>query len=188
MLINCPNCGKSVSDKAKECLHCGFCLNEQSELKGKEENNVSVKKKNYFELDYNEQQELLLQFSSEEPVHHKVISSDTKRAKMQLILGGVAILLTIIGIIVLLTVGKNRLDVVDPQVGDFIVAFGVLAIAFIMWAVFAVLIIIEKMGRQKSIIAYKHYELWLNKRNIEGFADELMDSSIERERLEDLDL
>lgn len=27
-LINCPECGKEVSDKAKACIHCGFPLDE----------------------------------------------------------------------------------------------------------------------------------------------------------------
>ncbi len=26
-LINCPECGKQISDKAKVCIHCGFELN-----------------------------------------------------------------------------------------------------------------------------------------------------------------
>lgn len=31
-LINCPECGKEISDTAKNCIHCGYVL--------KEENNV----------------------------------------------------------------------------------------------------------------------------------------------------
>lgn len=27
-LINCPECGGQVSDKAKQCIHCGFPLND----------------------------------------------------------------------------------------------------------------------------------------------------------------
>lgn len=26
-LINCPECGKEVSDKAKSCIHCGYPIN-----------------------------------------------------------------------------------------------------------------------------------------------------------------
>ena len=25
-LINCPECGKEISDKAKNCIHCGYPL------------------------------------------------------------------------------------------------------------------------------------------------------------------
>lgn len=28
MLIRCPECGKEISDKSKQCIHCGFPLKE----------------------------------------------------------------------------------------------------------------------------------------------------------------
>ena len=31
-LINCPDCGREVSDRAMACIHCGAPLNEKSEL------------------------------------------------------------------------------------------------------------------------------------------------------------
>ncbi|MBQ6687186.1 MAG: zinc ribbon domain-containing protein [Bacilli bacterium] len=30
-LINCPECGKEVSDSAKNCIHCGYKLNDSSD-------------------------------------------------------------------------------------------------------------------------------------------------------------
>lgn len=30
-LINCPECGKQVSDQAPACIHCGYPLNKQEE-------------------------------------------------------------------------------------------------------------------------------------------------------------
>ena len=29
-MINCPECGKEISDKAKACIHCGCPINEES--------------------------------------------------------------------------------------------------------------------------------------------------------------
>ena len=29
-LIKCPECGKEISDKSKQCIHCGYPLNEVS--------------------------------------------------------------------------------------------------------------------------------------------------------------
>lgn len=26
MLIKCPECGKEISDKSKQCIHCGYPL------------------------------------------------------------------------------------------------------------------------------------------------------------------
>ncbi len=31
-LINCPECGKEVSDKAESCPNCGFIINRQREV------------------------------------------------------------------------------------------------------------------------------------------------------------
>lgn len=32
-IINCPECGKEISDKAEKCVHCGYPLNLQSKEK-----------------------------------------------------------------------------------------------------------------------------------------------------------
>ena len=31
-LIKCPECGKEVSDKAQNCIHCGFPINETATI------------------------------------------------------------------------------------------------------------------------------------------------------------
>ena len=31
-LIRCPECGKEISDKSKQCVHCGYPLEEQKNL------------------------------------------------------------------------------------------------------------------------------------------------------------
>lgn len=32
-MMECPNCGEQVSDKAKKCVHCGAVLRVSSEKK-----------------------------------------------------------------------------------------------------------------------------------------------------------
>ena len=32
-LINCPECGREISDKASACIHCGFPLDQESRTK-----------------------------------------------------------------------------------------------------------------------------------------------------------
>lgn len=32
MLINCPECGKEVSDKTEQCIHCGFPFNKKKNI------------------------------------------------------------------------------------------------------------------------------------------------------------
>ena len=29
-LIKCPECGKEISDSAKQCIHCGFVIHPHS--------------------------------------------------------------------------------------------------------------------------------------------------------------
>lgn len=31
-MINCPECGKEISDKAKACIHCGCPINEEKQI------------------------------------------------------------------------------------------------------------------------------------------------------------
>lgn len=31
-LIKCPECGREISDKAKQCIHCGFPLEEENTI------------------------------------------------------------------------------------------------------------------------------------------------------------
>lgn len=42
-LINCPECGKEISDKAPACIHCGFPLQDSLSV-SKTSNNVDLKK------------------------------------------------------------------------------------------------------------------------------------------------
>ena len=34
-LINCPECGKEISDKAEKCIHCGYPIKNESIVKKK---------------------------------------------------------------------------------------------------------------------------------------------------------
>lgn len=38
MLIKCPECGKEISDKSKQCIHCGFPLSEIDNQTAENEN------------------------------------------------------------------------------------------------------------------------------------------------------
>ena len=42
-LINCPECGKEVSDRSEYCIHCGFPLKEYFEEKDNKENSEEAK-------------------------------------------------------------------------------------------------------------------------------------------------
>ena len=43
MLIKCPECGKEISDKAKQCIHCGYPLEEyRSQSEKSDDENIFV--------------------------------------------------------------------------------------------------------------------------------------------------
>jgi len=42
MLINCPECGKKISDKTTKCTHCGYPLKNEKD----KENNPQEKSQN----------------------------------------------------------------------------------------------------------------------------------------------
>lgn len=41
-LINCPECGKEISSKAKKLVHCGYPLERMNKNAPKDEINISV--------------------------------------------------------------------------------------------------------------------------------------------------
>lgn len=47
-LINCPECGKEISDTSKKCIHCGFDIRKQLRTNNKEESINSKKNRNLY--------------------------------------------------------------------------------------------------------------------------------------------
>ncbi len=43
-LINCPECGKKISDKAQKCIHCGYELNSKNSRNDKQGYNFTINK------------------------------------------------------------------------------------------------------------------------------------------------
>lgn len=46
-LINCPECGKEVSDKVKACPHCGFPFSEEAQTQRVEVIGVKLRNRNF---------------------------------------------------------------------------------------------------------------------------------------------
>ncbi len=44
-LINCPECGKQVSDKAEQCPDCGLPINPTNKPKSKPTQNIIVERR-----------------------------------------------------------------------------------------------------------------------------------------------
>ena len=72
MIINCPNCGSKISDKAKKCPHCEFAFSENIELANK------AKMENYEDLDVNRVEELDAEFKKEYPEFVQIITNSRR--------------------------------------------------------------------------------------------------------------
>lgn len=190
MLINCPNCGKPVSDQAKACMHCNYSLSvvtEAVDTKNTEEKVISKERKEYNELEKSKRKEMFMRFGLEEPLQYKTICSNKNLNNAQFILVMIAALVSIVGIGILIIIGKDRLDVPNPGVIDFLIAFGTIALGLLLFGVDTILNIKEKSTKQKFIIASQRFEKWLNKRNVEGFAESHVYGAQELKRLSELD-
>ena len=47
MLINCPECGKQISDRAVQCIHCGYPLQNNNEITNNNNNEITIANKIY---------------------------------------------------------------------------------------------------------------------------------------------
>ena len=79
MLIPCPNCGKPISDLAKECIHCKTVINAEPE-----EQKEQI---DFMQLSSKEQKELQKQFVSEEPEIAKPMVKDALLHRIFVICG-----------------------------------------------------------------------------------------------------
>lgn len=73
MIINCPNCGSKISDKAKKCPHCEFAFSENIELANK------AKMENFENLGDERIETLIKEFEEEYPEFEKVQKNSTYR-------------------------------------------------------------------------------------------------------------
>ncbi|MDE7463956.1 MAG: hypothetical protein K2M48_02905 [Clostridiales bacterium] len=60
-IVNCPSCGKPVSDKAENCVHCGISLAQESTAPAEEQAEANAATTEEKQIDYMEQ------FHSDEP-------------------------------------------------------------------------------------------------------------------------
>jgi len=72
MLINCPNCGKPVSDTSQKCMHCGYAMKNDDSMRPSA-NSITQEKTDYFELSKQEQQSLFADFKQKNPAQSKVL-------------------------------------------------------------------------------------------------------------------
>lgn len=82
-LVECPHCGKSVSEYAKVCVHCGKELS--ADFAKHEEKETEEKETNYETLSPSIQRELKREFNSEYPQYAKYEDREPFYKKLKII-------------------------------------------------------------------------------------------------------
>lgn len=101
MLIQCPNCGKPISDKAPECIHCKHRLNDNTSQLTPDE---SSKKEyqaliDYDSLTFKQKKRIKEEFAKEMPEKANILKKGTTQAILtacSLILGIVTVIIRVL--------------------------------------------------------------------------------------------
>lgn len=158
MLINCPKCGKPISDKAKICPHC----NEEFHDVIKKE---SVQLRDYVNLSDLERKQLLEKFKKAEPKQAEGLARQEKTRKKSMYLLGFIMVLSFIMAIALFIVCLIVWET------SFSFCFTVFLVVFIVPpSVFIISIIFKVQGNwYEELVSWKYHEEWLKKNNIVNF-------------------
>jgi uncharacterized membrane protein len=152
-IINCPHCGRQVTDKAKICIHCGKPIVEEIP----EPKNV-----NYGELSDERRKELCKEFSTECPKYGGVYKKLLIMSKLPLIACVIVVVLAAVMLYL-----KFVADTYNQ--GFYLAAFIVMGVILVLLLVWAIIINVYK----KQMVYYnKYFKWWLsNKYKIEYSID-----------------
>ncbi len=159
-LINCPHCGKQVSDTQEKCIHCGGELKESLDKQ--------IDYKQYYTLPAAEQKALRAEFYKTDPTYaerDKAAAAMLKKVNvtsiLRVVIGSITILFMIIARICSATMGKKFQDnsaLLYTFVIIIVVGFIALMIAFALNLVFRSKF---KKCRHNQLIIEKRYQKWL---------------------------
>lgn len=154
MLINCPNCGKPISDTARECPHC------KTILAGKRE------KCYYVDLSREEQIKLEKEYAKENTCKtvSELNSALAMANKIKTILF-IIVMACVVAVVVPLF-KYSSMDFSDIPSGAKMLIICGIVLAFILTIVACVFSKKRKKTANECIIRSRAYKLWLEDRNI----------------------
>ena len=144
MLIPCPNCGKPISDLAKECIHCKTVINAEPE----------------------EQKELQKQFVSEEPEIAKPMVKDALLHRIFVICGIFLLCFLVLGVLFLILNRAELKSAIDFPLQALLPSMIFLGLGLLLAITLFILNFIQKSIKDSVFKALKHFEKWLKKKNI----------------------
>ncbi len=152
MIINCPNCGNKISDKAKKCPHCEFAFNENIELAN------NAKMENYEDLDVERVETLIKNFEKEYPELTKVQKNSTYRLYAVIGLYVAMVILLVANII-------NFISYLNSS--GSVVMLILLPLLFVLSLIGVVVLTkIQKKSTYGLIKLDKYFEFWLKEKGI----------------------
>ena len=156
MLINCPKCGKPISEYADICMHCKSHLKEET-MQSVDNRNKQMK--NYLDLSEEEKKELYKQFEKENPTLKGERDSLIKNNKVS----NIALIIFLISGILpsiysILTTFSSSL----PKLSLFIrIVFGIIAVVSLVISIISHISIKSNFKK----LAEKDFDEWLEERN-----------------------
>ncbi len=159
MLINCPNCGKQISDKAKECIHCKYALNTEAPIYNEGVEDDSASGRDYKKMSKEERKLLLCEFGTEDVKSYSIIKSYSLKMKI------FSILLYPFAIVAIIFAILGFMNVIDYIIGYIVCITGVLLV--FVDALF------RKKYTHKKDVAYENYAKWLNNKGVSNFLEVL---------------
>ena len=160
-LITCPECGKSVSDTADTCIHCGAPLRCTAEVVQPE-----AEKEQYYKLSFSRQAELKDEFNNQFPKYAQV--KDRNNLFLALIIVCyIVVVILLFHFFYKFLITKNLSDYWF-SISDYWFSITWLSIALCCDIIAIVLNVLKKRNKKKNLIVLKKYQTWLlHSKNIE---------------------
>ncbi len=176
MLINCPNCGKPISDKADACIHCGYVLQKEPEVK------EEIKVRNFTELSKAGQAQVMADFAKEMPYESGYIkTSKIIRSILivSLLIYVTSVMIGGIGFAIILNGSGRELEKVIEYCFSIFLIFFVLSFILLF-----ILVIIDRVRRKKTFALSKKLQAWAKTKGIDIGVNYLATSAREAKEMD----
>ena len=166
MLIQCPKCGKPVSDQAKECIHCRYPLGvptPKTELAQEKSTQPLI---DYAILSAGEKKELVNRFGIEYPEAAAVIKKGKFLYKGVAVFVIVTILLTLCLMAICIPFSEGNEAFMQYETTAIIFSVLTLAVVILLLITAIVFAVLQMLNRSKEAEAYPVFAKWASERNI----------------------
>lgn len=154
-LIECPNCGKKISDSTVICIHCKFNLK-----KAKTEEKI---KKSFSNIPKNLQKQYEYEFCCSNKTFRKIYKSrlNYRLSAIAVSIGGFCALILMISLQIANISKRNLIDFKSPWA--IVLTFSMALLLLIEFISFVILLLLRRKLRKDNVIYYTEFSKWLSK-------------------------